>query len=77
MIRTLCARMLRLDWRALVERALAHLPDLVAEDPLSGDLLMPNNAAAVRKPNAGPASIISLIGSGSLALAWAALSAAL
>ena len=48
MIRTLCARMLRLDWRALVERALAHLPDLVAEDPLSGDLLMPNNAAAVR-----------------------------
>jgi len=40
--------MVRLDWRALVERALVHLPELVAEDPLSGDLLMPNNAAAVR-----------------------------
>lgn len=48
MIRTVGARMLRLDWRALAERAFVHLPDLVAEDSLSGDLFMPNNAAAVR-----------------------------
>lgn len=48
MIRTLGARNLRPDSQALAERTLAHLPDLVAEDPLCGVLFMPSNAATVR-----------------------------